>query len=244
MDTYWRQGLDANPLLSRVKTSRIHVFDLFQFPAELLSDPGLSVYAPVDITATLACQTSVANSTHMDVHPYLTKGGVYALTDNQGSVFYIGQTSADFGDYIRNKLGMESVSDSQIEGMIIKCTAHYWMDSVSLLDAANERVGNALAQLLNGEFRVYLLPVELGNAISKESYKRALRSLEKILMARCEQLTGYRPPLNYSGSNSPSGNSVAHGCRTQKKVRQLLKSRRWNARETHKDVPPDTPPAA
>ncbi len=243
MDTYWRQGLDVNPLLSRVKTSRVHVFDLFQFPAELLGNPELAVYAPVDLTGSLACQTSVENCMHMEVHPYLIKSGVYALTDNQGSVIYIGQTSAEFGVYIRNKLGMESVSDHQIEGTIIKCTARYWMDNVSLLDASNERVRNALVQLLNGEFRVYLLPVELRNATSKEAYQRALRSLEKNLLTRCEQLTGYRPPLNYSGSNSPSANSVAHGHRVPKKVRRFLQSRRWKERGTHKDVPTGTPPA-
>lgn len=185
------------------------------------------VNAPLmDVTEALYADTWMCGSDGA-VHQCWDKRGVYIITDDIGNIIYIGETASRFVPYLRTKLGLNIRARSEEEVPV--CDGSYWIKHVRLLDVNNPRVAAGLACLCHGQFRVFLIPVDVKVSQSTLSERREFRALESRLLDCHEELSGYRPPLNYSGCDVATGNSLPYGSRLPRKVSDFL--RRFSRRQ-------------
>jgi hypothetical protein len=154
-------------------------------------------------------------------HTYSDKRGVYIITDSAGYIIYIGETASRFIPYLRAKLGLgEGCYGGQGDSV---SHGTYWMRHVLLLDRQNPRVAAGLACLRQGGFRVFLIPIEIKVPQAKLAERRAFRALESRLLGYHEEMSGYRPALNYGGCDVVTGNSMRYRSRLPRKVSDYLR---------------------
>ncbi len=196
---------------------RVVVTDLVERMGHGGQDPDLVISPVREATEALGKRRKKCAADH----PYSDKRGVYIITDNAGYIIYIGETARRFLPYLRAKLGVGRGCYGG-EGDSV-CHGTYWRRHVLLLDRQNPRVAAGLACLLQGVFRVFLIPIEFKVPQAKIAERRAFRAIESRLLGYHEELSGYRPSLNYGGCDVVTGNSVPYRSRLPRKVSDYLR---------------------